>query len=85
VVDDQEPAPESGTPPVIAPAELNSARFALVGLALFTVATIVLLPFYDELGRHHHRIWLWTSIAGIGVGLFGFALSSRHRIRGRTK
>jgi hypothetical protein len=72
-------------PPVVAPAQLNSARFALVGIAIFVIATVVLLPFYGELGRHHHRSWLWTSIAGIGVGLFGFLLSRRHKSVGRTE
>jgi MFS family permease len=54
-------------------------------LAIFTVATIVLLPFYGWLGDHGHRGWLWTCVAGVGVGLFGYALSWRHKRRGRTK
>ncbi len=72
-------------PPKIEPAQIDSQRFALVGLAISALATVVLLPFYGWLGDHGHRIWLWTSIACVGVGLFGFALSQRHRSRGRTQ
>ena len=79
------PAPRKSTPPQVEPMEIDSARVALVGLAIFAVATIILLPFYGWLGEHGHRIWLWTCIAGIGVGLFGFAVSHRHKLRGRTK
>jgi hypothetical protein len=46
---------------------------------------VVLLPFYGWLGDHGHRIWLWTSIACVGVGLFGFVLSRRHKSSGRTR
>jgi hypothetical protein len=76
-----EDAPKTAVEPV----QVDSQRIAIVGLAIFTVATIVLLPFYGWLGDHGHRIWLWTSIAGIGVGLFGLAISHRHKIRGRTR
>jgi hypothetical protein len=75
----------AGEPAHIEPAQIDSQRIAVVGLAIFTVATVVLLPFYGWLGQHHHRIWLWTSIAGVGVGLFGYALSWRHKRRGRTQ
>jgi hypothetical protein len=72
-------------PPHIEPAQIDSQRFALVGLSISALATVVLLPFYGWLGDHGHRIWLWTSIASLGVGLFGFALSRRHKSSGRTR
>ena len=79
------PGATKPTPPQVEPMPIDSARVALVGLVIFTVATIVLLPFWGWLGDHGHRIWLWTCVAGIGVGLFGFAVSHRHKLRGRTK
>jgi MFS family permease len=83
VIDQKEPPPID--PAQIEPAQIDSQQIAFVGLAIFTVATIVLLPFYGWLGDHGHRGWLWTCIAGVGVGLFGYALSWRHKRRGRTK
>jgi uncharacterized protein DUF2530 len=74
-----------GVPPTpVAPIVVNSARVVWVGIALWAVGFIVLLPFYSELGRHHHRIWLWTCLAGVGVGLFGYTLTRRHKATGRT-
>ncbi len=73
-----------GQPTVVDPAEINSARIVLIGTAIWTLGFVVLLPFYGELGRHHHRVWLWTCLAGVGVGLFGFVLTRRHRTSGRT-
>jgi hypothetical protein len=72
-------------PPRVEPVEVDSQRVALVGLAMFGLVTVVLVPFYSWLGDHGHRIWLWTAIAGIGVGLFGFVVSHRHKRSGRTK
>jgi hypothetical protein len=63
---------------------MNARRIAAVGTALWFVAFIVLLPFYGWLGRHGHRIWLWTCLAGWVLGLLGWALISRHRRLGRT-
>jgi MFS family permease len=82
-----EDAPKSPppVPPVVEPVQVDSQRVAIVGLVLFTVAAIVLAPFYGWLGDHGHRIWLWTCVAGIGVGLFGFVISHRHKRRGRTR
>ena len=71
--------------PSVEPASIDSQRIAFAGLAIFTVASIVLLPFYSWLGDHGHRIWLWTCLAGVGVGLFGYLLSRRHRSTGRTR
>lgn len=73
--------PQLVTPP---PAAINARRIVLVGTALWFVAFVVLLPFYGWLGRHDHRIWLWTCLAGWVLGLLGFSLMLRHRRQGRT-
>jgi len=73
---------ERSEPP--SPVQFNSAPLIAIGTALFFVAFIVLLPFYDWLGDHHHRVWLWTCLAGWLEGLAGYVLMRRHRRMGRT-
>ena len=46
--------------------------------------TIVRHASYDWLGRHHHRIWLWTCLAGTILGVIGYLQMVRHKRMGRT-
>lgn len=69
------------TPPA---AQMNARRIVLFGTAVFFVVFVVLLFFWGWLGRHDHRIWLWTSLAGWLLGLLGFSVMTRHRGMGRT-
>jgi hypothetical protein len=78
------PVAVPATAPVPDAVTVNSSRIIFIGTAMWTVGFLVLLPFYNELGRHHHRVWLWTCLAGVGVGLFGYVLMRRHRTAGRT-
>jgi uncharacterized membrane protein YfcA len=64
--------------------QTNPRPVVAVGTALFFVAFVSLLPFYSWLGEHHHRDWLWTSLAGWLLGLVGWTLMRRHRREGRT-
>jgi hypothetical protein len=68
----------------VVPIVVNSARIVFVGTAFWAIGFVALLPFYTELGRHHHRVWLWTCLAGVGVGLFAYILTRRHKAAGRT-
>jgi drug/metabolite transporter (DMT)-like permease len=68
-------------PPAV---QINAGRITAVGTALFFLGFLVLLPFYGWLGRHDHRIWLWTCLAGALVGVFGYLIMRRHRGEGRT-
>jgi len=63
---------------------MNARRIVAVGTVLWFVAFVVLLPFYGWLGRHDHRLWLWTCLAGWLLGLAGSLLMLRHRRLGRT-
>jgi hypothetical protein len=63
---------------------MNTRRIVAVGTAVWFVAFVALLPFYGWLGRHDHRIWLWTCLAGWLLGLAGYAIMLRHRGMGRT-
>ncbi len=65
------------------PARLNADRIVAVGTALWFAAFLVLLPFWGWLGRHDHRIWLWTALAGGLLGLAGWLIMQRHRRMGR--
>jgi Protein of unknown function (DUF2530) len=73
---------ELKTPPE--PVQVDSQRVVLIGTAIWFVAFVALLPFYDWLGQHGHRIWLWTCLAGWILGLLGLPLIRRHRNQGRT-
>jgi hypothetical protein len=73
--------PELVTPPAV---PINARRIVWIGTALWFAGFVVLLPFYGWLGDHHHRLWLWTCLAGWVLGLVGLALMRRHRRIGRT-
>lgn len=67
------------------PAVATDARPVVVlGTALFFLGFLALLPFYHWLGVHHHRVWLWTCLAGWILGLAGWALLGKHRREGRS-
>ena len=69
------------TPPAV---KINTGRIVLIGTGLFFLAFAALLPWYTWLGQHHHRVWLWTCLAGWILGLIGYAVIGRHRAAGRT-
>lgn len=64
--------------------ETSARPVVATGTGLFFLAFVVLLPFYGWLGTHHHRIWLWTCLAGWLLGIAGWLLMSKHRREGRT-
>lgn len=68
-------------PPAV---QINARRIVAAGTGVFFVAFVALLPFYGWLGRHDHRIWLWTCLAGAILGLIGYSIMRRHRDEGRT-
>lgn len=68
-------------PPVV---QINARRIVALGTTIWFVAIVVLLPFYGWLGRHGHRIWLWTSIAGFLLGFLGYSIMAKHRRQGRA-
>jgi len=64
--------------------QVNPRPVIAVGIGLFFVAFVALLPFWAWLGEHHHRDWLWTALAGWVLGIVGWLLMGRHRREGRT-
>ena len=73
--------PALRTPPT--PLRVDARRVVAAGTALWFAAAVVLVPFWGRLGRTDHRIWLWTSLTGGVLGLFGLLLMSRHQGQGR--
>lgn len=63
---------------------VDTRRVVLVGTLLWAAAAIALLPFWTWLGRHDHRVWFWTCVAGTALGVIGLMLVRRHRAGGRT-
>ncbi len=68
VVDDRPPIP---------PLDVAGVRTVQVGTALWTLAFLGLLPFYGRLRDDGHLWWLWTCLAGVGLGLFGIEYCRR--------
>ena len=58
------PGPSKQAPP---PLQVDTARVVLVGIALWTVALVVLL----FLGDRVDRMWTWTCLTAIGLGVLG--------------
>lgn len=56
------------------PLDIDESRVIAVGIACWTVALLVMLPFHSQLARHHDSWWPWTAVAGIGLGFWGWSL-----------
>jgi hypothetical protein len=65
----------------IAPLDVTGVRTVTVGLIAWAVAFVALLPFYDTLRDHGDVWWLWTCVAGFGLGLFGREYCKRREVR----
>ncbi len=62
---------------------VNARKVVFIGTALFLAAFVVLLPFWNWLGEHQHRVWLWTALAGGVLGLLALPLVRKHTGEGR--
>jgi hypothetical protein len=62
---------------------VDARRVILLGTGLFLLAFLALLPFWGWLGRHDHRVWLWTALAGTVLGLLALPLIRKHTGEGR--
>jgi hypothetical protein len=63
----------------VAPLDVDGVRTVEVGTAVWLVAFIALLPFYGALQDSGRTWWLWTCMAGFGLGLFGLEYCRRRR------
>lgn len=65
----------------VAPLDVDGVRTLAVGSGIWLVALLMLLPFYDSLRENDRVWWLWTCIAGFGLGLCGMQYCKRLRRR----
>ncbi len=67
------------------PLDLDGVRTMQVGTALWAIAIVLILPFYGRLEDDGHLWWLWTCVAGFGLGLVGWDHCRRRRNARQTK
>jgi hypothetical protein len=63
----------------VEPLDVNGVRTVAVGSALWVVAFVAMLPFVGTLRDNGQLSWLWTCIAGFGLGLLGLEYCRRRR------
>ena len=69
----------------VEPLDVNGVRTVEVGTALWLLAFVALLPFYGTLERSGRTWWLWTCLAGFGLGLVGLEYCRRQRAARRRR
>jgi hypothetical protein len=65
----------------VEPLDVDGTRTVAVGSLLWLVAFLALLPFYGWLEQHDRTWWLWTCLAGFGLGVVGWGYCRRRRNR----
>lgn len=63
----------------VEPLDVNGIRTTEVGTALWLLGFVALLPFYGRLTDAGRGWWLWTCLAGFGLGLCGLEFCRRRR------
>jgi hypothetical protein len=69
----------SAPPPAVKPLDIDGVRTVAVGTALWALALVLLLPFRSRLEDAGNGWWLWTCVAGTGLGLLGLEYTRRRR------
>jgi len=65
--------------PELDPVDVDGVTATTVGTILWAAAFLILLPFRSSLEANGHGDWLWTCLAGAGLGLWGIAYCRRRR------
>jgi hypothetical protein len=55
----------------VQPLDVTGTRTVTVGVVAWAIAFLALLPFYETLRDDGNLWWLWTCVAGFGLGLLG--------------
>lgn len=67
------------------PLDVDGTRTVGIGVGVWVVAGLVLLLGYrDDLVAAGNEWWLWSCLAGVGLGLLGWAYCRRRRDRARA-
>jgi hypothetical protein len=67
------------------PLDVDGTRTVAVGSLLFLAAFLVLLPFHAKLEAADKTWWLWTCLAGFGLGVIGWDYCRRRRRRRQAR
>lgn len=62
-----------------APVDVDGVRTVTTGTVMWLVALGVMLLFRDRLEENGTVWWLWTCVAGVGLGLLGIDYTRRRR------
>ena len=63
----------------VEPLDVDGVRTVQVGIALWVVAFVAMLPFYGRLSDSGNGWVIWTCAAGCGLGLLGLEYCRRRR------
>lgn len=63
----------------VEPLDVDGIRTVTVGVGLWLLGFVALLPFYGRLEESGRGWWLWTCLAGFGLGLFGWEYCRRRK------
>ena len=65
----------------VEPLDVDGVRTVAVGTAMWLLAFVLLLPFSGRLAESDREWWLWTCLAGFGLGVIGWDYCRRRRNR----
>ena len=65
--------------PKLEPMQINEAKVIWIGIGLWAAAFLVLLPFRKTLIDDGHGWWLYTCLAGAGLGMVGLPMVGRRK------
>ena len=64
----------------VEPLDVDGVRTVQVGTLAWLIGFVALLPFYGRLEDADRTWWLWTFMAGFGLGMFGLEYCRRRRV-----
>jgi len=67
------------------PLDVDGTRTVAVGCVLFLLGFMVLLPFHARLEAAGRGWWMWTCLAGFGLGVVGWDYCRRRRNHRRAR
>jgi hypothetical protein len=67
--------------PTPEPLDVDAVKVVTAGTVLWALAGLALLPFHERLAAGGHTWWLWTCLAGAGLGVLGVVYCRRRRAR----
>ena len=69
----------------VEPLDVDGVRTVQVGLAIWFLTFLALLPFWGALADADRTWWLWTCLAGFGLGVIGWDYCRRRRNRRQAR